>query len=213
MKAGKGERKAVMEYKVMVYRKDVLFGILPGKSNGEEDWQRIKQMEDSWGVRMGTMEEICYEDMKSEWKMECGRGVDPVWHQAMMRKQRDREKLEEYREKRDNQFQYKSIPDIEKMLTEDGSFCYSSEEEGPPTKMKLKVSYARDTSTLLPKADPLYKIRKVDVKGKQRDKTAAEFEEALAVLLGRKADRKAMDYSTFKECLTKMLALNNVSLI
>ena len=31
-----------------------------------------------------------------------------------MRKQRDREKLEEYREKRDNQFQYKSIPDIEK---------------------------------------------------------------------------------------------------
>ena len=33
-----------------------------------------------------------------------------------------------------------------------------------------------------------------------------EFEEALAVLLGRKADRKAMDYSTFKECLTKMLA-------
>ena len=125
-----------------------------------------------------------------------------------MRKQRDREKLEEYREKRDNQFQYKSIQDIE-----DGSFCYSSEEEGPPTKMKLKVSYARDTSTLLPKADPLYKIRKVDVKGKQRDKTAAEFEEALAVLLGRKADRKAMDYSTFKECLTKMLALNNVSLI
>ena len=58
-----------------------------------------------------------------------------------MRKQRDREKLEEYREKRDNQFQYKSIPDIEKMLTEDGSFCYSSEEEGPPTKMKLEVSY------------------------------------------------------------------------
>ena len=78
LKAGKGERKAVMEYKVMVYRKDVLFGILPGKSNGEEDWQGIKQMEDSWGVMMGRMEEICYEDMKSEWKMECGRGVDPV---------------------------------------------------------------------------------------------------------------------------------------
>ena len=73
LKAGKGERKAVMEYKAMVYRKDELFGILPRKSNGEEDWQRIKQMEDSWGVRMGRMEEICYEDMKSEWKMECGR--------------------------------------------------------------------------------------------------------------------------------------------
>ena len=50
------------------------------------------------------------------------------------------------------------------------------------------------------------KIRKVDLKGKQMDKTATEFEEALAVLLGRKADRKAMDYSTFKDCLTKMVA-------
>ena len=73
-------------------------------------------------------------------------------------------------------------------------------------RMKLEISYARDTSTLLPKVDPLFKIRKVDVKGKQRDKTAKEFGEALAVLLGRKADRKAMDYSTFKECLIKMLA-------
>ena len=68
-------------------------------------------------------------------------------------------------------------------------------------RMKLEISYARDTSTLLPKVDSLFKIRKVNVKGKQRDKTAKEFGEALAVLLGRKADRKAMDYSTFKECL------------
>ena len=73
-------------------------------------------------------------------------------------------------------------------------------------RMKLEISYARDTTTLLPKVDPLFKIRKVDLKGKQRDKTAIEFGEALAVLLGRKADRKAMDYSTFKDCLTKMVA-------
>ena len=49
-------------------------------------------------------------------------------------------------------------------------------------------------------------IRKVDLKSKQRDKTATEFGEALAVLLGRKADRRAMDYSTFRDCLTKMVA-------
>ena len=42
---------------------------------------------------------------------------------------------------------------------------------------------------LLPKVDPLFKIRKVDLKGKQRDKMAT----AVAVLLGRKADRRAMD--------------------
>ena len=38
-------------------------------------------------------------------------------------------------------------------------------------RMKLEISYARDTSTLLPKIDPLLKIRLVDVKGKQRHKT------------------------------------------
>ena len=48
--------------------------------------------------------------------------------------------------------------------------------------MKLEISYARDTSTLLPKVDPLFKIRKVDVKGKLRDKTAVEFGEALTIL-------------------------------
>ena len=73
-------------------------------------------------------------------------------------------------------------------------------------RMKLEITYARDTSTLLPRADPLFRIRKVDLKGKQRDKTAKEFAEALVVLLGRKSDRKAMDYSTFKECLIKMVA-------
>ena len=39
----------------------------------------------------------------------------------------------------------------------------------------------------------------------QRDKTVTEFGEALAVLLGRKADRRAMDYSTFRDCLSKMM--------
>ena len=74
-------------------------------------------------------------------------------------------------------------------------------------RMKLEISYARDTTTLLPKVDPLFKIRKVDLKGKQRDKTAIEFGEALAVLLGRKADRRAMEYSIFsRDCLTKMVA-------
>ena len=72
-------------------------------------------------------------------------------------------------------------------------------------RMKLEISYARDTSTLLPKVDPLCKIRKIDVKGKQRDKTAVEFGEALTILLGRKADRRAMDYSTFRDCLSKMM--------
>ena len=43
---------------------------------------------------MGKMGETHYEDMKSEQKMECGRKVDSIWHQAVMRIQRERERLE-----------------------------------------------------------------------------------------------------------------------
>ena len=43
------------------------------------------------------------------------------------------------------------------------------------------------------------------MKEKQRDKTAVEFGEALTILLGRKADIRAMDYSTFRDCLSKMM--------
>ena len=76
--------------------------------------------------------------------------------------------------------------------------------------MKLEISYAMDTSTLLPKVDPLFKIQKVDVKRKLRDKAAVEFGEALTILLGRKADRRAMDYSTFRDCLSKMMLAQNI---
>ena len=158
LKAGKGEWKAVTEYKALVYKKDELFDIFPKKPNGEEDRERTKQVENSWGIKMGKMEEIYYEDMKSERKMECGRGVDPVWHQAMMRKQRERERLEEYRQQRDNQFRYKSILDIEEMLKEDGSLSPSSGEEGAPdiveeddgsqlSEMTLEEGVEEDVST------------------------------------------------------------------
>ena len=72
-------------------------------------------------------------------------------------------------------------------------------------RMKLEVQYARDTSTLLPKADPLFKIMKMDVKGNQRDKNALEFGEALVVFLRRRGDRKSMEYTTFQECLGRMV--------
>ena len=112
----------------------------------------------------------------------------------------------------------KKIVSLQKLKEQGGPFISAEEVDAylsdldetnmkeKQKRMKLEISCARDTSTLLPKVDPLFKIRKVGVKGKQRDKMAKEFGEALAVLLGRKADRKAMDYSTFKECLIKMLA-------
>ena len=58
LKAGKGELKAVAEYRSLVFKKDVLFDIFPRKTNGEEDRERIKQVEQNWGIKMGKMEEL-----------------------------------------------------------------------------------------------------------------------------------------------------------
>ena len=50
--------KAVAEYKSLVFKKGELFDILPRKTNGEEDRERIKQVEQNWGIKMGKMEEL-----------------------------------------------------------------------------------------------------------------------------------------------------------
>ena len=123
-------------------------------------------------------------------------------------------------EKRENALihERKRVANLQKLKEDGGPFTCAEDvdtylsdldennKKEKQKRLKLEITYARDTSTLLPKVDPLFKIRKTDVKGKQRDKTAEEFGEALVILLGRKADRKAMDYSTFKESLAKMLA-------
>ena len=142
------------------------------------------------------------------------RELELFWTRSM--KERMRNGSDEKREEALVQ-ERKKIVSLQKLKEQGGPFISADEVDAylsdldetnmkeKQKRMKLEISYARDTSTLLPKVDPLFKIRK-DQKGKQRDKTAKEFGEALAVLLGRKADRKAMDYSTFKECLIKMLA-------
>ena len=58
LKAGKGELKVMAEYKSLVFKKDELFDIFPRKTNGEEDRERIKQVEQNWGIKMGKMEEL-----------------------------------------------------------------------------------------------------------------------------------------------------------
>ena len=50
------------------------------------------------------------------------------------------------------------------------------DERKRKTRMKLEIQYARDTSTLLPKVDPIFWIRKNLANGKQRDKTSAELQ-------------------------------------
>ena len=81
----------------------------------------------------------------------------------------------------------------------------TQDEKKKKKRMKLEIQYARDTSTLLPKVDPLFRIRKTMANGKQRDKTSTEFGGAMKVLLGKKEDRKGLEYSKFKESLEKLV--------
>ena len=81
----------------------------------------------------------------------------------------------------------------------------TQDEKKKKKRMKVEIQYARDTSTLLPKVDPLFRIRMTMANGKQRDKTSTEFGGAMKVLLGKKEDRKSLDYSKFQESLDKLV--------
>ncbi|XP_057709633.1 uncharacterized protein LOC130927686 [Corythoichthys intestinalis] len=115
--------------------------------------------------------------------------------------QHERKKLESLEKLKESGGHFTSAEEVDTFLADMTANNMKEKQE----RMKTEMQYARDTSTLLPKTDPLFKIRKTDINGKQRDKTAQEFGEALKVFLGRKGDRKVMDYNTFKECLSKLV--------
>ena len=70
--------------------------------------------------------------------------------------------------------------------------------------MKIKIQYAQNSTTLLPKVDPLFRIRNTLLSGRQIDKTSSEFGECLMVLLGRRGDRQEFDYSRFQRSLENL---------
>ena len=49
--------------------------------------------------------------------MECDRQVDPVWYYATMRRERQRQRVEEYRKQREEQFKFKNLEEITDILT------------------------------------------------------------------------------------------------
>ena len=98
---------------------------------------RRQAVENEWGVSMSEMEHMYYENQKTERKMFCSRGVDPVWYHSAMRAQRMKERMEEYRSEKEHQFQYKTLDSISELLAEAGeipSNDSSSNEELSPIK-------------------------------------------------------------------------------
>ena len=74
-------------------------------------------------------------------------------------------------------------------------------------RLKHELQFARDSSTLLPKTDPIFKIQVTVLEtGKRRQKTPSEFGAALKALLGKRGQREVMEYGNFKETLERMAA-------
>ena len=121
---------AVKKYVDLIDMKSKLFDVY------QDDAEKRKLVEADWGVTMSTNEYVYYEDQKSERKMECSKGVDPVWYHAMMRKQRLMERLEEYRLQRDTQFEYVSLDKITELLDENGRIVWSNKDNNANLKTK-----------------------------------------------------------------------------
>ena len=74
-------------------------------------------------------------------------------------------------------------------------------------RLKSEIRFARDSSTTLPKVDPLFRVQVTLPNKKRRDKTAEEFGEALVAYLGKKSDVINLEYETFKSSLAKMCSM------
>ena len=59
----------------------------------------------------------------------------------------------------------------------------SMDDKGKEQRMKLEIQFARESTTLLPKADHIFRIQVTLPSGKRKMKTALEFGEALTCYL------------------------------
>ena len=122
-----GVGKAVEEYKVIAAQADHLFDI--GTSSKEQE----EKCKEDWGVKMSAVEKAYY----LERKMECDKGVDPVWFCSMMRRERMREREEQYRLERDQQFLFKDLNSITEMLSKEGVIMSASDMSVDVTPSKV----------------------------------------------------------------------------
>ena len=72
--------------------------------------------------------------------------------------------------------------------------------------MKVELQHARDSSTLLPKNNPIFRVQiTVPETEKRRQKTPQELGKALKTLLDWRSNRSTMEYSSFQTTLEKMI--------
>ncbi|QQP53027.1 Hypothetical protein FKW44_005350 [Caligus rogercresseyi] len=89
--------------------------------------------------------------------------------------------------------------EVEKFLVDE-----SLNNNAKQQRMKVEVQFARESTTLLPKVDPIFRIQVTLPSGKRRMKTAQEFGDALMACLGKKSDRTTLEYAKFQESLERL---------
>ena len=190
---GRQDTSVVKDYKKLFDTKHDLFDVYA------EDDTRKKACEEEWGVKMTDVDFQYYQDQKTDRKMTCERGVDPVWYETIMRSQRQKEREEKYRSERDQQFQYKSIDKIRELLIQSGEITDSSsdkeqveqgelveqseeqvecDERGEPKRKKRRFSGVVDVNT-----DDLMPDKYQHIRISER-KVRPEFYLAVANLIG-----------------------------
>ena len=134
--AGRQDGKAISQYKELVENANKLFDI------GATTMKQRQSCHDDWGVSMTDQEERYYTDQQTTRLMECNKSVDPVWYWAMMRKERLKSRQEEYKKQRKEQFQFKNLEQITKILTEEfgGPMSSTSSEVSPVSPVKTRSS-------------------------------------------------------------------------
>ena len=165
------EGKDVEQLKEQLLRKDKIFEVFLDPEK-EADKEKIRRCQDEWGVKMTDVEIRYLEDQRSERKMECNDGVDPVWFRAIMRRQRMRElQDQEYLRQREEAFAGKSLSEIDSYLESTGELPLPSSpntsvdtpqkvappprvererEQQPAKKRKLYVEEGEEESGTLP---------------------------------------------------------------
>ncbi|QQP50794.1 Hypothetical protein FKW44_011922, partial [Caligus rogercresseyi] len=83
--------------------------------------------------------------------------------------------------------------EVEKFLVDE-----SLNNNAKQQRMKVEVQFARESTTLLPKVDPIFRIQVTLPSGKRRMKTAQEFGDALMAYLGKRSDRTTLEYAKFQ---------------
>merc|ERR1712010_39749 len=144
-------------------------------------------------------------------QVQAKRNLEAQWNQKMS------EKLKEDEDKRQEVAlgkERKRLLMLEELKQDNGPFTNADEveefmaqeisEKEKQARLKKEMKFARESSTTLPKVDSLFKIQVTLPNKRRRDKTAAEFAEALMSYLGRKSDRSIMNYESFQQSLREL---------